>query len=154
MGTKDWHLGSTEAQAIVAGELEGTEAHEIIGHLGSCGQCRRAVIVAALSTGGELLKVRRPPFNPSGTCPEREDLLGVAAGVIDETRAKDLLQHAATCDSCGQFLKEYQETFSDEITPEEMEQISALPLASSANRARLAEVMSRPAVQLVGAHFH
>src|SRR5262245_15530448 len=41
---------------------------------------------------------------PPGTCPPRDDLLGIARGDLPDERAEQVLRHAEDCPSCGTLL--------------------------------------------------
>jgi tetratricopeptide (TPR) repeat protein len=66
----------------------------------------------------------------SSNCPSEEDLRTLAAGLCSRPLATDLTAHAAACGHCGPLLREYQEDFSDDVTPEEQTALAQLRSAS------------------------
>jgi hypothetical protein len=113
----DKHLDNGELDALVPwsgetagpmGELSGAAVHEAQQHADSCAQCGGKVwtywqLVNRLSTA------RAPKAAPPGTsCPNLSgaDWREVAAGMWPESRATQLIAHAACCAHCGPMLRD------------------------------------------------
>jgi Flp pilus assembly protein TadD len=137
MRTKDSHLTEAEARGLVSEPPSFVISHDISAHLSTCIVCRRRVVRNVLEKGGHLLNgtLRLPP---SAGCPGYDEWEQVAAGLLPQLRAQELLRHASECDACGQQLKEIQECFSDELSAQERAEIAALPLTDRTNRLEFA----------------
>ena len=59
-------------------------------------------------------------------CPPRQRLLELAAGLVDDEAAHDLIGHAAQCDRCGGLLRRSLEDFNREASPEEEQFVAAV----------------------------
>ena len=91
---------------------------------------------------GEISRTRVASNMPPGPdCPAETDWINLAAGLLSESRAKDLMRHAAQCDHCGPLLKTAAETFADEATPGEETALASLPSASPAWRQNLVAIL-------------
>jgi tetratricopeptide (TPR) repeat protein len=117
-------------------------------HLDDCPSCR-----------GRVLEFQRTRFSflpdsnvntaPSSDCPSEDDLRTLAAGLCSDPLAAELTAHAAACDHCGPLLREYQEDFSDDITPEEQTALAQLRSASPAWQQQKAREMMQPVLMTV-----
>jgi CHAT domain-containing protein/tetratricopeptide (TPR) repeat protein len=67
---------------------------------------------------------------PGPNCASEEDWLRIAAGLMDDEHAAQLLSHAAACRRCGALLKKAMEDLSEHTTAEEEEILSRLPMSS------------------------
>ena len=112
-------------------------------HLADCPSCR-----------GRVLDFQRTRFSflpdpnvntaLSSNCPSEDDLRTLAAGLCSDPLAAELTAHAAACGHCGPLLREYQEDFSDDITPEEQTALAQLPSASPEWQRKTAREMLQP----------
>jgi CHAT domain-containing protein len=71
-------------------------------------------------------------------CPPAQVWLDIAAGIAKENSEK-YLDHAASCDHCGPFLRDVKEDFADELTTEEALRVASMPSADKAWQRRLAQ---------------
>lgn len=141
MSTNSPHLLESEIKAFVAGDLPDAARQQITRHLTECAICRRVILGIVMDNEGKFLKARGQSRVSPG-CPESHEWTRLAAGIVSEDRARALLGHAAGCDFCGVLLKEAQEIVCEDLTSEELEQISKLPLADAAARRQLADRMT------------
>ena len=101
-------------------------------HLGICESCQGLVKMY------EELKARgedRGGLN----CPAESTWWYVATGLQPESRAAELLEHSTRCDACALLLRQATEDFTDEVTEQEITQISALPSAQERWQQSLAQ---------------
>ena len=112
-------------------------------HLDDCSSCRSRVLEFQRA---RLALLPNPKVNTASTpnCPSEDDLRNLAAGFYSDPRAAQLKAHAATCGHCGPLLQEYQEDFSDDITPEEQTALSQLRSASPEWQQQKALEMLKP----------
>src|SRR5262245_52740175 len=139
--TENSHLEEVELAAVAEGNFEIPGRTNVFNHVANCSPCRRRLLKTIINKGGELLKAR-PPMESTGECPAPQEWLRLAAGLVQSDPARSLMQHAIACDSCGALLKEAQATCSDDLSSQEIEAISRLPLGEPRSRARLSERMS------------
>jgi tetratricopeptide (TPR) repeat protein len=98
-------------------------------HLDDCSSCRSRVLEFQRTRFEMLLN---PKVNKASTsdCPSEDDLRTLAAGLCSSPLAAKLTAHAAACGRCGPLLREYQEDFSDDVTPKEQTALAQLRSAS------------------------
>jgi len=75
-------------------------------------------------------------------CPEESAWWYVATGQLAESRAAELLEHSTRCDACALLLRQATEDFTDEVTEQEIKQISALPSTQDEWQQSLAQRLS------------
>jgi cytochrome c-type biogenesis protein CcmH/NrfG len=80
----------------------------------------------------------------SSNCPSEEDLRTLAAGLCSNPLVAELTAHAAACGHCGPLLWEYQEDFSDDVTPKEHTALAQLRSASPEWQQQKAREMLQP----------
>jgi anti-sigma factor RsiW len=98
-------------------------------HLADCPSCRSRVLEFQ-RTRFALLPDPKVNTVSSSNCPCEEDLHNLAAGLSAGPLSAELTAHAAACSRCGPLLREYQEDFSDDVTPEEQTALAQLRSAS------------------------
>jgi CHAT domain-containing protein len=98
-------------------------------HLDDCSSCRSRVLEFQ-RTQFALLPDPKVNTVSSSNCPSEEDLRTLAAGLCSNPLAAELTAHAVACGHCGPLLREYQEDFSDDVTPEEQTALAQLRSAS------------------------
>ena len=104
-------------------------------HVGRCTFCQGLVkMYEELKAPGE----ERGGLN----CPEESAWWYVATGQLAESRAAELLEHSTRCDACALLLRQATEDFTDEVTEQEITQISALPSAQDEWQQSLAQRLS------------
>src|SRR5262245_26599978 len=74
----------------------------------------------------DRLKVVRAA-QPGPDCPDETQWRELAAGLLPEAKAKELVEHSTGCDACGLLLRQATEDFASEETAHETEQLSSLP---------------------------
>jgi anti-sigma factor RsiW len=136
----DKHIDVKELDALVpssskAGEelrrLAPDSVREAERHVEACEACSRKVseyqrLMNRLSHGVVSKAAQREPG-----CPQDQDVdwYEVAAGLWPESRATQLIQHAALCDHCGPLLRAAT-SVDDEPTPEEEKLLAELKTPS------------------------
>lgn len=98
-------------------------------HLDDCPSCRSRVLEFQ-RTQFALLPDPKVNTVSSSNCPCEEDLRNLAAGLCAAPLAAELTAHAAACGRCGPLLREYEEDFSDESSPDEQTFLNQLRTAS------------------------
>ena len=96
------------------------------GHLSQCQSCRRR-----LEATRRLALLKN--FTSSGRgefCPKHEELMNIAAGLLEAKASEQLLGHAAQCDHCGPLLNRFIQDFSDPASPSESEIVAKLESSS------------------------
>jgi CHAT domain-containing protein len=141
MFTENSHLEEVELAAVADGIPDIPERAKVFNHLANCSPCRRRLLKTVIDKGGEFLKAR-PPMGSIDGCPDPQEWLRLAAGLVRSDSSRILLQHAVACDACGELLKEAQATCSEDLSSEEIEAVSRLPLEDARQRALLSERMS------------
>jgi len=91
-------------------------------HLGRCEFCQGLV---------KMYEELKAPGEERGgpNCPAESTWWYVATGLQPESRTAELLEHSTRCDACALLLREAAEDFTDEVTEQEITQLSALPSA-------------------------
>jgi CHAT domain-containing protein/tetratricopeptide (TPR) repeat protein len=111
-------LGSTD-QVIGADWITNSALEEVRRHVESCPECGLRVQTHR-SVQNEILRIVAPTKSaPGPDCVAEAEWLELAAGVLPDTRARDLLKHVSQCGHCGPLLKDAVGTLSDETTPDE-----------------------------------
>jgi CHAT domain-containing protein len=95
--------------------------------------------IARLSGFGNVL--------PGPECIADIEWLRVAAGLLPETKTRELMKHAAQCGNCGPLLRGAVDTISDTATFEEERALLALSSASSEWQRDLANKLRQPIEQ-------
>jgi CHAT domain-containing protein len=100
-------------------------------HVESCPDCNLRVQMHR-SAQNELFRIRdRADVSSGPDCVAESAWLQLAAGVLPETRARDLLKHASQCGHCGPLLKDAMNTLSDDVTPQEEQMLASLKSTKS-----------------------
>lgn len=131
----DRHLDNAEIDALVsmstAGNggsvgLSGEDVQQCQRHAESCEDCGYKVRMHEHAQA-DFARLRPAGFvESSARCPEAAAWLQVAAGLLGETRARELMTHAAQCDHCGPMLRDAVATVADESTGEEEQIVATL----------------------------
>jgi tetratricopeptide (TPR) repeat protein len=112
-------------------------------HLDDCSSCRSRVLEFQ-RTQFALLPDPKVNTVSSSNCPSEEDLRTLAAGLCSNPLVAELTAHAAACGHCGPLLWEYQEDFSDDVTPKEHTALAQLRSASPEWQQQKAREMLQP----------
>jgi CHAT domain-containing protein/tetratricopeptide (TPR) repeat protein len=87
-----------------------------------------------------LEQLKAPGQDRGGpNCPSETEWWRVAAGLLRKSQAAELLEHSTRCDACGLLLRQATQDFADEVTEQEITQISALPSAQEECQQSLAQ---------------
>jgi len=65
-------------------------------------------------------------IRPGTECPSETEWLPLAAGLLPEAQANELIEHTTNCDVCSLLLRQATEDFAEEVTAGETEQLSSL----------------------------
>ena len=146
----DKHLDSDELDGLISlrtagvtdsGQLSEQALGEARRHVESCQDCGQKVqmhkfVQSEISRLGAQSKV---PLSPD--CIADTEWLNVAAGLLPETKTRELLKHAAQCGHCGPLLRNAADTLSDEVTPNEEEVLASLSSTCSGWRRSMAKTL-------------
>ena len=146
----DKHLDEVELDALVSGAkaqlpdvdwLTNSSLKDVEQHVESCRDCRLKVQMHR-SVQNEMSRLRvREDIQRGPDCFEETEWLQVAAGVLPETKTKELMKHASQCGHCGPLLKEAIETLSNEVTPKEEQMLASLESMGSRWQAGMARTL-------------
>ncbi len=130
----DKHIDNEELNALVAPSADtGQKPHglsqdsvrEAERHVESCGDCSRKVSKYRQLSGWRSNVVVSEAAPPGVDCPKDIDWYEVAAGLWPESKAKQLIMHAALCDHCGPLLRAAT-LVDDDPTPQEQKLLAEL----------------------------
>jgi tetratricopeptide (TPR) repeat protein len=145
-GTAGEHLSPEEVDflLVTGSKGSGTEDSErkIRAHLDSCELCRERVranevrrqVLHAMKSGAGAGR--------SPGCPVEDQWPLLAAGLLPESEAGDLLGHAAACDYCGLLLRRFSEDFTEALSPEEEQTLERLRSSQPDWQRRMAAKMA------------
>jgi CHAT domain-containing protein/tetratricopeptide (TPR) repeat protein len=146
----DKHLGSDELEGLVSlqaaavsesGRLSEQALAEAQRHIESCQDCSRKVQMHK-SVQNEISRLEAPSQQPAGpACISDVEWLNAAAGLLPETKTKELMKHAAQCGHCGPLLRRAAETLADEATPGEEALLASLSSTRLEWRKDMAETL-------------
>jgi CHAT domain-containing protein/cytochrome c-type biogenesis protein CcmH/NrfG len=109
-------------------------------HLSQCQSCRgRLEATRRLAFLKNVASSSRGEF-----CPGDEELMSVAAGLLDAEASEKMLGHAAQCDHCGPLLNRFIQDFSDTVSPSESGIIAKLGSSSVSWQKAMAVRLSTP----------
>lgn len=122
--------------------VSAAHVEEAMRHLGECDLCQGLVqtyedLERRL---GQLKATGETRLGPD--CPAETEWWRVAAGLLPESQAAELLEHAIRCDVCRSLLREATQDFAEEVTEQEIAQLSALPSAQEEWHRSLAQRLS------------
>jgi len=144
------HLDDAELDALVSSPNRvtgpGPTSESILSdaerHAESCEDCNRKVQMHKHAQGELFGLNSSEPGQAGQECPgEEADWLRVAAGLLPEDRARELMNHAAQCGHCGPLLKNAAETLSDEVTPREETLLASLSSARPGWQRKMASTL-------------
>lgn len=147
----DKHLDNDEIDCLISSQAEGTrdarrfseQTGEAQDHVESCPDCSRKVQMHK-SVQREISRLqsgRREEASPS--CPGEIDWLHVAAGLMSESDARKLMNHASECAYCGPSLRRAIEFLSDEATPDEEYALAELRRSRTVSQKHLPRKLGR-----------
>lgn len=123
----DRHLTEDEIELLAVistpGESNSTEVgkseESSTRHLSGCRDCQEQ-LSRRKAAADKLKSLKAESPNRRGdSCPPDEEWMNVAAGIVEATVSRRLLDHAASCDYCGPILRRASEDFANELTPNE-----------------------------------
>lgn len=132
----DKHLDSDELNGLVvlpgtsvpdSEQLSGETLREAQRHVESCQDCSRKLQLHK-SLQSEISRMRvHKPSRPTPLCIGDAEWVDVAAGLVPDAKARELMKHAAQCGHCGPLLKDAVRMLADEVTPGEEALLASLP---------------------------
>src|ERR1700731_167899 len=107
-------------------------------HLEACEACRE--VLSMHEEAGRLFRglEQRTTSESTSECPERTELMELAAGTTEGKRSEELLEHLSGCDHCGPIFRQTQADFSDEKTADEEKVLAGLESGQLAWQQRMA----------------
>lgn len=131
----DKHLDDAELDALAlqspdhgpdAGWLTKSVLAEVQRHITSCRDCALKVQMHK-SAQREIARLSGSvDAAPGPECGAEVEWFKVAAGLLPQTKTRELMKHAAQCGHCGPLLKNAAEMLSDELTPREEALLASL----------------------------
>jgi CHAT domain-containing protein/tetratricopeptide (TPR) repeat protein len=143
----DRHLDSDELDALVLLEAPGVSVarrlseealREIRRHVESCQDCDRKVQMHRSAQNAISLRVTSGQAAKGSNCSEESEWVRVAAGLLENTEAKERMKHAIQCGYCGPLLKAAVRSLSEETTPDEEAALASLTSAGRDWQAQMA----------------
>src|SRR5262249_27493030 len=145
----DEHISISELEAILRSRgSEEEDVAKVRQHVASCDFCKDLVSLH-LEQGGRLALLHRAPPPPSAPgCPPESECPPLAAGLVRDDQAAELLRHAVSCDHCVPLLRQALEDCAEGVPPAEEEFLagleSARPESQELLATRLAGITRRP----------
>jgi CHAT domain-containing protein/tetratricopeptide (TPR) repeat protein len=137
-GELDALLDSSASAEADTGRTTTQVSEEVRNHLAVCKECQQKLDMHQ-SIRKALRGARSAEFKmPPGHCVDENTWAEVAAGVRGDDESMRLLEHAATCRSCGALLKHALATLHDEPTADE----EALLAGLKSQQAQWAEALA------------
>jgi tetratricopeptide (TPR) repeat protein len=124
----DRHLDGDELDALVLSQAPGVyfarrlseeAVREAQSHVESCQDCDRKVQMHRSAQSTISLRAMSGQAGKGPNCCEETEWVRVAAGLLEDSEAKERMNHAAQCGHCGPLLKAAARRLSDETTPDE-----------------------------------
>jgi hypothetical protein len=147
----DRHLDGGELDALVTSQASGVSVAGLLSeeavrgaqrHVESCQDCDRKVQMHRSAQSAISLRAMSGQTAESPHCPDETEWVKVAAGLLEETQAKERMNHAAQCGHCGPLLKSAVRSLSDATTPEEEATLANLTSAQPAWQAQMARTLT------------
>jgi tetratricopeptide (TPR) repeat protein len=146
----DRHLDSDELEAIVVSPAPGVcnavrlseeAVQEAQRHVDSCQDCDRKVQMHRSAQSAISLWGTRGQAAKGPNCSDETEWVRVAAGLVEETEAKERMNHAAQCGHCGPLLRSAVSRLSDETTPDEEAALAKLTSARTVWQTQMARTI-------------
>jgi len=124
----DKHLDNDEIDAFVSsgaarvedGErLAERDLGEVSRHVERCQDCARKVQMHKLVQTAISRLAEPGEVQPGPDCASEMEWFNVVAGILPDTKTKELMKHAAQCEHCRPLLRKAAETLSDEATQDQ-----------------------------------
>ena len=134
----DRHLTEEELDALADLKASGqpslakssTPTESVVQHLSECQDCQQQLDKRVVANGSLGTIKNWPATEPGPLCATAEEWMRIAAGLVAESVAQKMLDHAAECDHCGPLLRRTAEDFADSISPEESKLVANLGSSS------------------------
>jgi tetratricopeptide (TPR) repeat protein len=146
------HL-SREELAWLAGEVEsalqsgdtGSDRKTVEAHAAGCNECGSR-LRAHRSVQAGLRSLATPVSSKrTSDCPAEEKWLNLAVGRLPAAESSPLLEHASSCDYCGQLLREASEDLDSELLVEDKQFVATLSSAGVEWQRNLAQRLEKAA---------
>ena len=112
-------------------------------HVAGCNFCQ-SMVTLHVEQEARLAQLRRVVYAArTPGCPQESEWPKLAAGLIRDNQAGELLRHASACDHCGPLLRQSLEDFAEEVTPAEQEFLAGLESARPESQELLATRLAR-----------
>ena len=151
------HL-SREELAWLAGEVEpalqsgdiGSDRETVEAHAAGCSECGSR-LQAHRSVQAGLRSLATPvPSKRTSDCPAEEKWLDLAVGRHSAAESSPLLEHASSCDYCGQLLREASEDLDSELPVDDKRFVATLSSGGTDWQRNLAQRLEEAAGARVG----
>jgi len=148
----DRHLDSDELDALVLSQAPGVSVarrlseevfREVQLHVESCQDCDRKVQMHRSAQNAISLRVMTGQAAKGSNCSEESEWVRVAAGLLENTEAKERMKHATQCGYCGPLLKAAVRSLSEETTPDEEAALGSLTSAGRDWQAQMAQKLRK-----------
>ena len=146
---QEGHLNTEELDRLVSGEAAAADsaASNFVlrarAHLETCQECRELLAMHE-EAERQLRSLREDKgIEPGPRCPQKTELLELAAGMPSGERREKLMEHVTECDHCGPAFRLAVADFSDTTTPEEEGVLASLNTGSAAWQRDLAQTLGR-----------
>src|ERR1700733_10543041 len=143
------HLSSQELDQLVSRQASASdeETSSVLverarAHLEICRACR-ALLSRQEGAEREIRGLGgKSQSEPDRDCPERSELLEVAAGIITGRRREELMEHVVSCDHCGPVFRQAIAVFSDDVTQDEQSVLASVKSAQPKWQSRMSQIFS------------
>lgn len=127
-----WRQDTALGRGLLSGFAKRARAH-----LESCGACRELLSMHERADQALRKLVDRKPVDAGPNCPERNELMELAAGIASDARLEELMDHLTSCDHCGPVFREAVADFSDQTSTEEARILATLKSSKPLFRERV-----------------
>lgn len=147
----DRHLEGDELDALVTSHVPGVYFAERLSeeavreaqrHVESCQDCGRKVQMHRSAQSAISLRAMNSQAGKGPNCIDQTEWARVAAGLLEESEAKERMKHAAQCGHCGPLLKDAVQILSDETSPAEEAALARLSSVRPEWQTRMARILS------------
>ena len=138
-----WLAGKMES-AVQSGDA-GSDSEAVEAHAAGCSECGSR-LRAHRSVQAGLRSLATPVSSKrTSDCPAEEKWLNLAVGRLSAAESSPLLEHASSCDYCGQLLHEASEDLDSEFPVEDEKFVAALSSAEVEWQRNLARRLEKAA---------
>ncbi len=146
----DRHLDGDELDALVTshapgvsggGRLPEEAVREAQRHVESCQDCDRKVQMHRSAQRAISLRALSGQAARGPNCSDQTEWVQVAAGLLEESNAKERMNHASQCGHCAPLLKAAVKSLSDDTTPDEEAALASLGSARTDWQTQMARTL-------------